>query len=166
MAELKTPITTQEALDEVIKDRLERQAKKFESDKTELLKKYEGYTSSDDLAKVKAGYDEQIKALTSKLDETKDIQTKLEEANASISRYQLDALKVKTALDNKLPYEFADRLKGNTAEELAKDAELFAKTFKGNSTTPQFVPDEGIAGEEAKKKQAFKQMLKDINEKI
>lgn len=166
MAELKTPITTQEELDEVLKDRLERQTKKFEAEKAELEKKYSGYTSGDDLAKVKASYDEQIKSLNAKLDETKDIQTKLDEANASIGKYQLDSLKIKTALDNKLPYEFADRLKGNTAEELAKDAELFAKTFQANPSAPSFVPDEGIKGEEARKKEAFKAMLKDIDEKL
>ena len=35
-----TPITTQEQLEAVLKDRLERQSKKFESEKADIEKKY------------------------------------------------------------------------------------------------------------------------------
>ena len=57
MAESFTPITTQEQFDAKMKDRIERE-------RSSLTKKYEGYTSPDDLAKIKKDYDAQISTLS------------------------------------------------------------------------------------------------------
>lgn len=124
-----TPITTQEQLEAVLKDRLERQSKKFESEKADLEKKYSGYMASDDVTKLKQSYEDQIKDLNTKVEAGASVQTELDNAKKQIEAQKIDSLRIKTALENGIPYEFADRLKGTTAEELTADAKLFAKSF-------------------------------------
>lgn len=136
-----TPITTQEQLEAVLKDRLERQSKKFESEKADLEKKYSGYMASDDVTKLKQSYEDQIKDLNTKIDEGASVQTELDNAKKQIEAQKIDSLRIKTALENGIPYEFADRLKGTTAEELTADAKLFAKSFSkpaGQHTQPAY----------------------------
>lgn len=136
-----TPITTQEQLEAVLKDRLERQSKKFESEKADLEKKYSGYMASDDVTKLKQSYEDQIKDLNTKIDEGASVQTELDNAKKQIEAQKIDSLRIKTALENGIPYEFADRLKGTTAEELTADAKLFAKSFtrpEGQHTQPAY----------------------------
>lgn len=136
-----TPITTQEQLEAVLKDRLERQSKKFESEKADLEKKYSGYMASDDVTKLKQSYEDQIKDLNTKVEAGASVQTELDSAKKQIEAQKLDSLRIKTALENGIPYEFADRLKGTTAEELTADAKLFAKGFTnhaGQHTQPAY----------------------------
>lgn len=136
-----TPITTQEQLEAVLKDRLERQSKKFDTEKADLEKKYSGYMASDDVTKLKQSYEDQIKDLNTKIDEGASVQTELDNAKKQIEAQKLDSLRIKTALENGIPYEFADRLKGTTAEELTADAKLFAKSFSkpaGQHTQPAY----------------------------
>lgn len=136
-----TPITTQEQLEAVLKDRLERQSKKFESEKADIEKKYSGYMASDDVTKLKQSYEDQIKDLNTKIDEGASVQTELDNAKKQIEAQKIDSLRIKTALENGIPYEFADRLKGTTAEELTADAKLFAKSFTrpaGQHTQPAY----------------------------
>ena len=136
-----TPITTQEQLEAVLKDRLERQSKKFDTEKADLEKKYSGYMSSDDVTKLKQSYEDQIKDLNTKVDAGASVQTELDNAKKQIEAQKIDSLRIKTALQNGIPYEFADRLKGTTAEELTADAKLFAKGFTnhaGQHTQPAY----------------------------
>lgn len=143
------PITSQEQFDEMIKDRLDRQAKKFEAEKAELKGSIEGYISPEDIAKIKADYDKQIDELSLKVkafnDEGNGFRTQLEEKEAQIKKYELDALKLKVALSNNIPYEFANRLQGTTEKELKEDALTFANAFSGSKkTAPSFEPDEHV----------------------
>ena len=136
-----TPITSQEQFDAMVKDRLERQSKKFDTEKADLEKKYSGYMASDDVTKLKQSYEDQIKDLNTKIDEGASVQTELDSAKKQIEAQKLDSLRIKTALENGIPYEFADRLKGTTAEELTADAKLFAKSFTrpaGQHTQPAY----------------------------
>ena len=136
-----TPITSQEQFDAMVKDRLERQSKKFESEKADLEKKYSGYMASDDVTKLKQSYEDQIKDLNTKVEAGASVQTELDSAKKQIEAQKLDSLRIKAALENGIPYEFADRLKGTTAEELTADAKLFAKSFTkpaGQHTQPAY----------------------------
>ena len=136
-----TPITTQEQLEAVLKDRLERQSKKFDTEKADLDKKYSGYMAFDDVTKLKQSYEDQIKDLNTKVEAGASVQTELDSAKKQIEAQKLDSLRIKTALENGIPYEFADRLKGTTAEELTADAKLFAKSFTkpaGQHTQPAY----------------------------
>ena len=136
-----TPITTQEQLEAVLKDRLERQSKKFESEKADLEKKYSGYMASDDVTKLKQSYEEHIKDLNIKVEAGSFVQTELDSAKNQIEAHKLASHRLKAALENGIPYEYADRLKGTTAEELTADAKLFAKSFTkpaGQHTQPAY----------------------------
>ena len=93
-----TPITTQEQLEAVLKDRLERQSKKFESEKADIEKKYSGYMASDDVTKLKQSYEDQIKDLNTKVEAGASVQTELDNAKKQIEAQKLDSLRIKTAL--------------------------------------------------------------------
>lgn len=127
MPEFK-PIETQEALDAIIKDRIER-AKKSAADET--AKKYEGYLSPDDVKK----HTDQITALTDKL---KESETKIADLTAKNSAYEIASVKTKIAHEVGLPYELADRLSGTTEEEIRKDADALSKFAMHPQATPSF----------------------------
>ena len=130
MPEFK-PIETQEALDAVIKDRIDR-AKKSAAD--EAAKKYEGYLSPDDVKK----HTDQIASLTEKLRES---ETKIADLTAKTSAYEIASVKTKVAHEVGLPYELADRLSGTTEEEIRKDADALAKFAVHPQATPDFSPE-------------------------
>ncbi len=124
-------IETQEELDAILKDRLERQAKKYEGylspDDVQKLKNgyeeklksqpsYEGYTSPDDLNKIKADYDQQINGLT---DENKKL--------------KMTALKQDIAYEYKIPRDMASRLNGQNEEELRKDADTLSSYISNSN---------------------------------
>lgn len=105
--DLETPITTQEQFDEAIKARLAKQSKKFE-----------GYTSPEDLAGIKADYDKRLGELEAALKANneklagydKEIATRDER----IKGYETGLLKLRIARENGLPYELHTRLTGET----------------------------------------------------
>ena len=130
MPEFK-PIETQEALDAIIKDRIER-AKKSAAD--EVAKKYEGYLSPDDVKK----HIDQIAALTAKISES---ETKIADLTAKNSAYEISSVKMKVAHETGLPYELADRLSGTTEEEIRKDADALSKFAMHPQATPDFSPE-------------------------
>ncbi len=124
-------IETQEELDAILKDRLERQSKKYEGylspDEVKKLKhgyeeklnsqpSYEGYTSPDDLNQIKADYDKTISDLT-------DENTKL----------KTTALKQDIAYEYKIPRDMASRLNGTTEEELRKDADTLSSYISAST---------------------------------
>ena len=145
------PIETQEELDAIIKPRLAKQKAQFEEEKAELLKKYEGYLSPEDVEKAKTSYEDKVSALNTSLTERdekeKTLQTQLDEALAKNSKYETDALKMRVALTHNIPYELADRLNGTTEEELKADAERMASYFGSpqTATTPEYTPSNGEA---------------------
>lgn len=130
MPEFK-PIETQEALDAIIKERIER-AKKSAAD--EAAKKYEGYLSPDDVKK----HTDQIAALTEKLRES---DTKIADLTAKNSAYEINSVKMKVAHEAGLPYELASRLSGTTEEEIRKDADALSKFAMHPQPTPDFSPE-------------------------
>ena len=146
------PIETQEDLDALIKDRLAKQKAKFEEEKAEILKKYEGYLSPEDVEKAKTSYEDKVNALNTSISERdekeKVLQAQLDEANAKNSQYEVSALKMRVALSNGIPYELADRLNGTTEEELIADAKQMASLFGSSQTTqttPEYTPSNGDA---------------------
>lgn len=130
MPEFK-PIETQEALDAIIRERIER-AKKSAAD--EAAKKFEGWLSPDDVKK----HTDQIAALTEKLRER---DTKIADLTAKTSAYEIASVKMKIAHEVGLPYELAERLSGTTEEEIRKDADALAKFAVHPQATPSFSPE-------------------------
>lgn len=137
--EFKT-IETQEALDAIIKNRLERNTRSVTE---EVTKKYEGYISPDELKK----HTDQITALTEKL---KESETKIADLTAKNSAYEAASVKAKIAQEAGLPIELASRLSGSTEEELKKDAQALAELVKPKHQRHQFNSEgsEGVSGVE------------------
>lgn len=149
MPEFK-PIETQEALDAVIKDRIER-AKKSAADET--AKKYEGWLSPDDVKK----HTDQIADLTEKL---KASDTKIADLTAKNSAYEIASVKTKVAHEVGLPYELAERLSGTTEEEIRKDADALAKFAAHPQATPGFSAETPVG---ATTDVAYRALAHDLN---
>lgn len=111
-----TPITTKAEFDAAVKNSVDAAVAQAE-------KKFEGWKSPEDFA-----------ALTK---ERNDL-------TAKNKAYEIAALRVKAATEKGLPLELADRLRGETEEELLKDAEALAGITAKSAHTPRhFTPDDG-----------------------
>ena len=111
-----TPITTKAEFDAAVKNSVDAAVAQAE-------KKFEGWKSPEDFA-----------ALTKERDDL----------TAKSKAYEIAALRVKAATEKGLPLELADRLKGETEEELLKDAEALAGITAKSAHTPRhFTPDNG-----------------------
>ena len=135
-----TPITTQEQFDNIIKDRLGRE-------RETLAKKYEGYTSPNDLSKIKGDYDKQI-ALLTKDAETKakkyvDYDKQLAERDSKLKSYETASVKTRIAHETGLPYEMANRLSGESEDDIRKDAETLVKLIGKNKPVVPLADPEG-----------------------
>lgn len=122
MADFKT-IETQEQLNEVIKDRLVRER---EAVKKEYEEKYKDY---EDLKTRATGFDDEKKNLEDTILQGKADLDKLQTENKRLTG---EALKVKIALQNGIPFEMAAKLSGDDEESLNKDAQNMAKYMQGN----------------------------------
>lgn len=121
-------IETQEQFDAAISERLKR-------DRESYAKKYEGYTSPEDLQAIKDNYAEQIKKLEDAAAATQETLAKKDAQIAEGAKYKTDLEKTRIALAAGLRVEYADRLKGETSDEWKADAEMLAKDFAAAHTT-------------------------------
>lgn len=150
MSEFK-PIETQEALDAIIKERLERQKKSVTE---EVKKQYEGWISPEDMKKST----EQIETLTGKLSES---EKKIAELTTKNSAYEISSVKMKVAHETGIPYELAERLSGANEEEIRKDAETLAKFAAPATPTPSFSGEQAVGTNATTA--AFKALAHDLN---
>ena len=150
MSEFKV-IETQEQLDAVLGDRLRREREASE-------KKYEAFTSPEDLQALKDSYEHQISEMQA------EAKKALEEKDAQIAegqKYKTDLEKTRICLKAGLHVEYADRLRGESADEWQKDAELLAKDF---ATAHQVAPlgsNEPQMTETHTAKQTFKEWVEE-----
>ena len=117
-----TPIETQEQFDAAIGERLKR-------DRESYAKKFEGWISPEDLTKINEDHAAKIKALE---DAAAEVQQQLADKDVQIAegaKYRTDLEKTRIALAAGLKIDYADRLRGDTAEEWKADAETLAKDF-------------------------------------
>ena len=121
-----TPIETQEQLDAIIKDRLQRDR---EARVKQYEERYAGFISPDDLNKRVAEYDAQIKTLQDSLAASEKAGAEKDELIAKNDHYRTDLAKTQIAIAAGLRMEYADRLRGENEEEWRKDAEILAKDF-------------------------------------
>ena len=150
-----TPITTQEAFDAALSDRLKREKEK-----------YAEYTSPKDLEKLKADYDKQIADLNKVMDDQakkyagydKDIA----ERDAKIKGYETASVKTRIAHEMGLPYGAAEYLKGEDEKSIKESAEAVKALFgnqRRNSTAPEASTETPIGDS---KKEALRSVLKNI----
>lgn len=131
-------IETQEELDAIIGERLKREREAAE-------KKYAGF----DEAKEKAGkydaliakdLDGQIAKLTADLKAEREKNAAHDETVSALTtravKAEGDLLRVKIAHEIGIPFELAERLKGDDEEALRKDAETLSGYVAKNSTPP------------------------------
>lgn len=164
-----TPITTQEEFDSRLSERL---AQKERS----VTKKFEGYTSPEDLAKIREGYDNQISNLNGKLGNAEKEYSKKFEGYTSpedlekikndyddkIATYERDSVKTKIAIEMGLPLELKDRLRGENEEEIRKDAKLLSG-FASNAKEPPLAGYDPVIVDDKPSKQNYKNLLNGLN---
>lgn len=150
------PINTQEEFDAAVKDRLAREAKK-----------YEGYTSPEDLEKIKADIraesDSKIKDLSGQIDSVNqqlaERDKSIEEKDAKIKGYETNSEKMRIARETGLSYEAVDYLKGDDEKSIRESAEAL-KALIGNKPAPPLGDPEPDAGNG--KDEAYKKMLREM----
>lgn len=144
---------TQEELDAIVKDRLERAEKKY-------AEKYEGFKSTEEVEKMKSDYEKQISDLTNSISADKekyaDFETQLAERDSKIKSYETSSLKTRVAHEVGLGFDAIDYLKGETEEEIKKSAEGL-KSLMGGSFVPPLANPEPTPSDS--KEVAMKELL-------
>lgn len=123
-------ITTQEEFDAAIKSRLERCKT---STTEEVTKKFEGYISPEDLNSKTAESQKQIDDLNAQL---KIRDGSIADLNAKVKAYETSSVKLRIAHESGIPYELADKLSGDTEEDIRKDAQTFSKYLGHTNNKP------------------------------
>lgn len=118
---------TQDEVNALVKDRLDRAEKKWKE-------KYSNYYSEDDLNAKTEEYKKTINELGNSLNDANNKATAdadeilkrdqtIADLEAKAKKYETDSAKTRIALEVGIPYELANKLSGNTEEEIRKDAE-------------------------------------------
>ena len=127
-------IETQEALDKIIGDRLAREKAKF-ADYDDLKNKaglYDALKTESD--KYKADLDAYKSKESDWAEKEKKYTADITAKDTEIEKYKKNEARIKAAREAGLPFELADRITGETAEDMAKDAVNLKKYF--NHETP------------------------------
>ncbi|MCD8200728.1 MAG: DUF4355 domain-containing protein [Clostridia bacterium] len=95
-----------------------------------LKKEREKYADYDDLKKQVGDYETKVNSLTADLEKQKS------DYDAKIQSYEINSVKMKTALEKGLPMDLAERLQGNTEDEIRADAEKLANYAKPTTPPP------------------------------
>ena len=148
MAEFK-PIETQEALDAIIKERIARVESKY-SDYAEL-KAYKDAHKGKDVAALES----QIETLTGKVQSLTD---HLTEQTAKARESGLALMRIEVAREAGVRPELADRLRGETREDMEKDAKVLAGLQTADKTQPGYKAKTDNPSGDAKSA-AYKTML-------
>lgn len=123
-------ITTQEAFDAAIRDRLAREQKKFDE--------------------LQAGWMTEKTALeqslTAEKAKTEAAQNSLNEANQKITDLQLKDYRVSAAVANGIPLDFADRITGTDQDAINADAAKIAPYFRSAGTSAPLANNDGASG--------------------
>ena len=129
-------IETQEDFDAAIKARLDRNTKTVTD---EVKKSYEGYLSPDEVKKL----NDQITSLTAQLAERDG---SIADLTAKNKAYETASVKARIAHEKGLPFELADRLSGETEEDIAADAEKLAQFVSAGKPPAPLYNSQGNAG--------------------
>ena len=117
------PITTQEQLDQIIQQRIERE-------RTTIMKQYADY---DALKQSNADLKEQI---ANAKNSRADLEKQITDLQSAVKTAEVERLKTNIAAEMNIPLALRDRLTGTTEEEIRKDAETFAGLIGGTKAEP------------------------------
>lgn len=154
MSEFKA-IETQEQLDAIIGDRLKRQEEK-------IRKEYADY---EDLKTAVNGFDAVKEEYEARIKEKEEIisghDALVADKDAKIKRLETDSLKVRIADSMGIPINMADRIKGETEDDIKADAEQLAPMLKGGHKKQRW--DENEDDRKNARRDQFKKMLAGLN---
>ena len=132
MGEFKT-IETQEEFDKMIQKRLEQKER-------EVSERFKDYLSPEEVAKIKSEFEGKIKSANDSLKAERDKSIEHSKVVSELEQRAKSAetkwLKGKVAMEKGLPFELADRLIGETEEELLKDAESVSSLLAPKNAPP------------------------------
>lgn len=149
MSEFKI-IETQEEFDKIVGERLKRERGKVEDEYKEIIKTYE--TQIQELKSENA----EVKA---NLEKASEKDTEIEKLQGQIKGYERSEMQRKIALENKIPYNLAGRIQGDTEEEMLEDAKNLSKYFEKEEIVPPLKNPEINKGESG----AYKELLQGLN---
>jgi chromatin remodeling complex protein RSC6 len=139
MAEFKI-IETQEQLDAVLKDRLARQEES-------ITKKFDGFISPDEFKRQTEELNTKLTELGNSLEQEKakggEYEKTISSLNEKVKKYESDSVKTRIVAEMGLPLEVADRIKGETPDDMKKDAESLKALFGARSAAPLYTPERG-----------------------
>ena len=159
-------IKTEEQFNTIIQDRLRRDR---EARQKEIKEKYgdlDALKAENDRLKTLESENTSLKSQAEELkkaaeaDKTKyaGLETQLTELQGKVKGYEADALKARVAQEKGLPYGLAGRLRGETEEELRKDADSLRGYFSTGSPMGSTEPAGGGDANAA----AMKQLLQSL----
>jgi len=155
MGEFKV-ISTQEELDALIKDRIDRERKS-------LSEKYSDY---EELKKRNTEYETQVSKLSeaNKAYEAKkaEYDKQISDLSSKIKGYETDSAKTRIALEMGLPYEMAGRLSGSTEEEIRKDAETLSKFVNRSSQAPSSTNEPQRYSDDKNHEKAYRELARKL----
>lgn len=135
-------IETQEEFDKMIQKRLEQKER-------EVSERFKDYLSPDEVAKIKSDFEGKIKEVNESLKAERDKSIEHSKVVSELENRAKTAetkwLKGKVAMEKGIPFALADRLIGETEEELLKDAESVS-TLLAPKTAPPLRTNEPSGG--------------------
>lgn len=150
MAEFKA-IETQEQFDAAIKKRIEQAERSTREE-------FKDYLSPDDVKKLKDSFAQdletaketaktEVEKLKNQISENSEKLGKYSEMENMLHESELKVLKYSAVHEAGIPFEFAERLVGNTKEELLEDAKNLSAFVKTTAAPPLRIPnDSGAEG--------------------
>ena len=151
------PITTQEQLDNVIKDRITRAEES-------VKKGFEGWLSPEavegKLGDLRADLTSANNELAKANEKAKGYEADIAERDKRIKAYETTTVKSRIAHEMGLSYEATEFIKGETEEDIRKSAGMLKGLMGSGSGTPSYRPpkDSGVDGEN----DAYKKMLEEM----
>lgn len=134
---------TQEELDAIVRDRLERAEKKY-------AEKYEGYMSTEEVEKMKADYEKQISDLSDSMTAEKEkyagFEEQLKERDSKLKSLETGSLKTRVAHEVGLGFDAVEYLQGETEDEIRKSAEGLKSLMGGSFVPPLANPEPNPEG--------------------
>ena len=132
MSEFKV-IETQEQLDAVIGERIKKAKESAE-------KKYEGWTSPDDLKAITDGHSAKLAELNESLktanEKIANHDKELADRDGKIKKYETDSVKTRVAHELGLSYEAVEFLRGDDEDAIRKSAESLKGLVGASNVAP------------------------------
>ena len=148
-------ITTQEAPDEIIKGRLQREREAQSKKHAAELEKFKDY---DDLKAKLAEYEAGAKESAKALEDAKKKDAKIAELEGSIKKYESDSLKTKLALGAHLKPDAWKYISGNTEDEIKESIAGLNDLLKGAGTAPYGSIEDAVTKEGANRAKELAQL--------